>query len=38
MFLTMVSCIHEMDNMNVGEVKICGSSVVNGRKHNDGAR
>jgi hypothetical protein len=26
-----------MDNMNVGEVKISGSTVVNGRKHNDGA-
>jgi len=32
-----VSCVHEMDNMSVGEVKISGSNVANGWKHNDGA-
>jgi hypothetical protein len=36
-YFTVVSCIHEMDNMSVGEVKISGSNVANGRKHNDGA-
>jgi hypothetical protein len=34
-YFTVVFCIHEMDNMSVGEVKISGSNVANGRKHND---
>jgi hypothetical protein len=33
-YFTAVSCVHEMDNMSVGEVKISGSNVANGRKHN----
>ena len=32
-----VSCVHEMDNMSVSEVKISCSNVANRRKHNDGA-
>jgi len=36
-YFTVVSCIHKMDIMCVGEVKTSGSTVANGRKHNNGA-
>jgi hypothetical protein len=36
-YFPVVSFVHEMDNISVGEVKTSGSSVANGRKHNDGA-